>query len=312
MTISGIHHVTAIAGGAQRNLDFYTQVLGLRLVKKTVNFDDPGTYHLYFGDRVGSPGTIMTFFPWANAAAGRIGAGLVSTTSFSIPKASTGFWIERLVALGVQHDVADADSGPTTISLYDPDGLKLALVAHVDHLDEAPVWGGGDVAAEHAIRSFYGVTLRVADPEKSARLLTDVFGFIQQKDGSMQLVAPGNAAGRVIAIERDGTRGRGGRGTVHHVAFRAASDDEQAAWRERLHEAGYNVTPVLDRQYFRSVYFREPGGVLYEIATDGPGFGRDETVETLGSELKLPEWLESRRTGIEASLPPLRERAHVE
>ena len=307
MSIQGIHHVTAIAGDPQLNVDFYTQLLALRLVKKTVNFDDPGTYHFYFGDHGGRPGTIMTFFPWARAVAGRSGAGMVGATAFSIPEASVAYWIERLVSLGVDHDVSSDDADDTTISLTDPDGLQLELVADSSSDPAADAWGGNGVPVENAIRSFFGVTLHVEDPDASGRLLTDIFGLqvTSGPSGRLRFAAPGDGPGRIVDIRRSGERGRGGRGTVHHVAFRARDDEEQQTWREKLTAAGLQVTQVLDRQYFSSVYFREPGGVLYEIATDGPGFDRDEPVDSLGTSLKLPSWLEPRRSAIEQALPPI-------
>ncbi len=307
MTIQGIHHVTAIAGDAQRNLDFYIETLGLRLVKRTVNFDDPGTYHFYFGDRLGRPGTIMTFFPWPRAAAGIPGAGIVTATAFSIPQDSAEFWTERLSSGGIGHRVLSDAAGESLVALRDPDGLEIALVADPDAETGPAVWGGGSVPEHHAIRSFHGATLSVRDPQKSARLLADVFGMVPTTapSGRLRFVAPGNEPGRVIDIDSANEWNRGGRGTVHHIAFRARDDDEQRAWRERLLEAGLQVTQVLDRQYFRSVYFREPGGVLFEIATDGPGFDRDEPVERLGQRLKLPDWLETRRESIERTLPSI-------
>jgi glyoxalase family protein len=307
MKIEGIHHVTAIAGDPQRNVDFYTDLLGLRLVKRTVNFDDPGTYHFYFGDRLGRPGTIMTFFPWARAVAGRSGSGMVGATAFSIPPSSLGYWIDRLVGLRISHNVAGGSSGGSTISLRDPDGLELELVADAEADAVEDVWSDGPVPAESAIRSFFGVTLCVEQPDESARILTDVFGMesADAPDDRIRFRAPGEAPGRVVDIKASDVRGRGGCGTVHHVAFRAHDDEEQRAWRELLASVGLQVTHVLDRQYFSSIYFREPGGVLFEIATDGPGFARDEPVDSLGTDLKLPAWLESRRNEIESILPPI-------
>jgi len=315
MNISGIHHVTAIAADPQRNVDFYAGVLGLRLVKRTVNFDDPGTYHFYFGDAVGSPGTIMTFFPWPRAVAGSSGSGMVGTTAFSIPRDSTAYWIERLSAHGLPAHLLNDWSGRAAVAVQDHDGLELLLVAEDDDDDDAraAAWGDGPVPADHAIRSFHGVTLRVADPELTARFLMDVFGMSEApgEGPHLRFTAPGNSPGRVIEIEPSDEAGRGGRGTVHHVAFRARTDEEQSRWRDMLSEAGHSVTPVLDRQYFRSIYFREPGGVLFEIATDAPGFDHDEEAESLGTELKLPSWLEPRRTAIEEILPPIEEKSYV-
>jgi glyoxalase family protein len=313
MNIPGIHHVTAIAADPQRNVDFYAGVLGLRLVKRTVNFDDPGTYHFYFGDAVGSPGTIMTFFPWPRSVAGSSGSGMVGTTAFSIPRDSTAYWTERLSEHGFPARLQNERSGRTAVAVQDHDGLELLLVASDDDDAEASAWSDGPVPADHAIRSFHGVTLRVEDPDLSGRFLMDVFGMSEMpgQGSRLRFTAPGDSPGRIIEIEAAAGAGRGGRGTVHHVAFRARTDEEQSLWRARLFEAGHSVTPVLDRQYFRSIYFREPGGVLFEIATDAPGFDHDEEVESLGTALKLPAWLEPRRTTIEEILPPIEEKSYV-
>ncbi len=313
MKIQGIHHVTAIAGDPQRNVDFYTDLLGLRMVKRTVNFDDPGTYHFYFGDRLGRPGTIMTFFPWAGAVAGRSGSGMVAATAFSIPPSAVGYWIDRLVSRGIDHDVAGGSAGGSVISLRDADGLELELVADPEADSVEDVWNAGPVPGEFAVRSFFGVTMYVEKPDESGRVLSEVFGMeaVEAPDDRIRFRAPGAAPGRVVDIKVTDARGRGGRGTVHHVAFRARDDDEQREWRERLVRAGLQVTHVLDRQYFRSIYFREPGGVLYEIATDGPGFDRDESADALGVALKLPPWLEPRRKDIEGMLPPIEVSSNV-
>jgi glyoxalase family protein len=304
---TGIHHVTAISGGPQRNVDFYAGTLGLRLVKKTVNFDDPETYHLYYGDGAGSPGTIMTFFPWAHAPGGRIGAGQLVVTSFSIPTSSLGYWTERLVEDGVRFERPRDRFGDTVLSFEDPDRLRVELVATEDG---RPGWSGGPVQAEHSLRGFHHVTLAVEAPDRTAGLMTDSLGFrsLDEAEGRIRLASGEGGPGyQVDVVNAAGLpHGSMGVGTVHHVAFRVPDEDTQLALREEVAALGYSVTPVLDRNYFRSIYFREPGGVLFEIATDPPGFAVDEDPEHLGEDLKLPPWLETRRDRLEEVLPPLR------
>ena len=305
---TGIHHVTAIAGEPQRNVDFHAGLLGLRVVKKTVNFDDPGTYHLYYGDGVGSPGSIMTFFPWPGAPRGRVGAGQLAVTALSVPAASLGYWTERLVAAGVRFERPEDRLGETVLRFSDPDGLRLELVAARE--DRREGWAGGPAPAEYSVRGFHHVTLAVADPSRTAELMTDTLGFRQtaEVEGRARYEAGEGGPGNTVDLA-DGTgfpRGRTGVGTVHHVAFRASDERTQLELREKVGSLGYNVTPVLDRNYFRSIYFREPGGVLFEIATDPPGFAVDEAPEHLGETLKLPPWLEPRREELEGLLPPLR------
>jgi glyoxalase family protein len=308
MGASGIHHVTAISGPARRNLEFYTRVLGLRLVKKTVNFDDPGTYHFYFGDEAGRPGTILTFFPWEHAAPGRLGVGETQDTLFRIPASSVGYWTHRLIEKGVAHDPAERRFGETVLPFRDPDGMRLALVA-VSAADGEPGWSGGDVPAEHAIRGFHGVTLLLEEAGPTAEVLQRVFGLEPAgADGSVsRFVAAGVSPGGIVDLREAGgfPRGRQSAGSIHHVAFRAVSDDDQAEMVSRLAALGIRATGQKDRNYFRSVYFREPGGVLFEIATDDPGFAVDETAAELGTALKLPGFLEARRAQIEAVLPDL-------
>jgi glyoxalase family protein len=304
----GIHHVTAIAGKAARNLEFYTRTLGLRFVKKTVNFDDPGTYHLYYGDEAGSPGTILTYFPWEHAAPGRGGIGLTQTTAFRIPPSSIGYWTHRLVEKGVKHEAPGKQFGEPVLSLTDPDGMSLALVG-VAGADGEAAWSNGDVPAEHAIRGFHGVTLMEDVAEPTAAILTGVLGFkeIGREDSLVRYRANSGAGGVVdIRVAGDFLPGRMGRGSVHHIAFRAADDADQAAMARKLVE-DHRLQPTdqKDRQYFRSIYFREPGGILFEIATDQPGFGVDEPLADLGKSLKLPPFLERRRQEIEAALQPL-------
>ncbi len=306
----GIHHVTAIATDPQRNLDFYTQVLGLRLVKQTVNFDDPGTYHFYFGDETGRPGTILTFFSWPLARRGSRGTGQVTATSFSVPEGSLGMWSDRLRREGVIAEEVKQRFDEEVLTLLDPDGLKLELVAQKG-ADSLPFWAGGRLPETMAVRGFHGVTLALEGYEATARLLTGVMGFhhAAEERNRFRFTADATGPGRGVLVDLlcspETARGHVAAGTVHHVAFRVGSDEDQLECRTILAGGGMNVTPVLDRNYFRSIYFREPGGVLFEIATDPPGFTADEASEDLGSSLKLPEWLEPQRRLIEASLPEL-------
>ncbi len=303
---TGIHHVTAIAGEPQRNVDFYAGLLGVRLVKKTVNFDDPDTYHLYYGNGGAQPGSIITFFPWAGAPTGRQGRGQVTGTSYVVPEDALGFWTERLVENGVRFDKPFDRFGETVVSFPDPDGLRVEIVAAAG--DEREPWTDGPVPAEYAVRGFGDVTLSVERPGRTAELLTNTLGFKQvaEDDGRTRFEAgEGGLGNRVDVVSSDEPRGRMGVGTVHHVAFRVPDDETQVALREEVAGLGYEITPVLDRQYFHSIYFREPGGVLFEIATDPPGFATDEDPDHLGEDLKLPPWLETRRGRIEEALPPL-------
>ncbi|HEX7183238.1 MAG TPA: ring-cleaving dioxygenase, partial [Thermoanaerobaculia bacterium] len=286
--IEGIHHVTAIARDPQANVDFYAGVLGLRLVKKTINFDDPGTYHFYYGDEQGRPGTIITFFPWPMARRGSHGAGQATVTSFSVPEGSLGWWSERLERLGVAAEAPRERFDEEVLTLLDPDGLKLELIARAD--DPRAPWERGPVPADKAVRGFDGVTLTEWNPEVTVGLLTGFMGFRQvgESGGRFRFeVGAGGPGTRVDVLARpDAPRGHVSAGTVHHVAWRVADDEQQRAWHEELNELGLHVSPILDRQYFHSIYFREPGGVLFEIATDPPGFTFDETVEDLGSGLR--------------------------
>ena len=307
--MSGIHHVTAIAGDASRNLDFYTRIIGLRLIKKTVNYDDPGTYHLYFGDETGRPGTILTFFPWAHAPRGRNGVGLTQQTMFRVPESAIGYWAHRFVERGVTHEAIEKRFGQSVLSFTDPDGMSLALVGVAGGETEA-AWQGDDVPVEHALRGFHGVRLLLDDAKRTAAILTDVLGFTEsgQEGPVTQFVADGTNVGGVVEIrEAKGfLAGNMGRGSVHHVAFRAATDEAQAEMRRKLVENhGLQATEQIDRNYFRSIYFREPGGIIFEIATDQPGFAIDEPVASLGQSLMLPPFLEGQRKAIEAKLQPL-------
>jgi len=305
--IGGIHHVTAIAGDPQRNIDFYAGVLGLRLVKRTVNFDDPGSWHFYYGDETGTPGTILTFFAWPGAPRGRHGPGQLTVTSFSIAPESMAWWVDRLTAAGVEPKGPYSRFQEEVLDFADQDGLRLELVADAG-ADLRPGWAGGPVPPEHALRGFHGVTLTVEGCERTAELLHGHMGFAEgpSTGGRFRFtIGEGTALARVdVLCQPDGRPGTMGAGTVHHVAWRVADDASQVAWRARLADRGLNLTPVLDRQYFHSFYFREPGGVLFEIATDAPGFLVDESLEELGSRLRLPPWLEGRRDSIERALPP--------
>ncbi len=305
----GIHHVTAIAGSTRRNLGFYTGVLGLRLVKKTVNFDDPGSYHFYYGDETGKPGSILTFFPWERAAPGSPGVGETQETAFRIPEASIGYWTHRLVEKGAAHDNLVKRFGEKALAFKDSDGTRLALVAAAG-ADNEPGWSAGEIPVEHAIRGLHGVSLLLKDAAPTGAVLSDVLGFVAgDREGAVERYrAPGAALGAIVDLRSVGDfpRGRQGAGSVHHVAFRAADDADQAGMVRKLAENhGLRTTEQKDRKYFRSVYFREPGHVLFEIATEPPGFAVDEPVESLGTALELPSFLESRRDKIEAALPRL-------
>ena len=311
VTPGGIHHVTMIAGDAQRNLDFYAGVLGMRLVKKTINFDDPGTYHLYYGDEAGTPGTLLTFFPWPHARRGREGAGQLNLVSLAIPEGSLGWWLQRFVQQGVAHEPLATRFGERVLAFRDPDGLQLELVGSAAAA-RTPGWAGGPVPAEHAIRGVHAVTLWSDAVATTAAFLQGAFG--------MQRVATEQGVTRWRAASPDGDRvgtmldvrdvsgfwdGAMGAGTVHHVAWRVPDDASELALRTRVLGAGLGATPVIDRKYFHSVYFREPSRSLFEIATDAPGFTVDEPLATLGESLVLPPWLEADRERITAALPPL-------
>jgi glyoxalase family protein len=307
MVQNGIHHITAIAGPAQRNLDFYTRTLGLRLVKKTVNFDDPGTYHLYYGDEAGQPGTILTFFPWEHAAPGQLGVGETQETVFRVPEGSIGYWTQRLADKGVVHEAPQTRFGETIVAFKDPDGMRLALVA-VPGIASELAWSTGDIPAEHAIRGFHSASLLAANAIPTGAILTDIFGFTEiSREGSrIRYKAGDTVLGGIIDLNAPGglQRGRSGAGTVHHIAFRAASDAVQAEMvKKLLQNHGIRATEQKNRDYFRAVYFREPNGMLFEIATDDPGFAVDEPAATLGQALKLPRFLEAKRERIEAALP---------
>ncbi len=306
-TTQGIHHVTAISGEIDRTLDFYGRILGLRMVKQTVNYDDPGTWHLYFADEMGRPGTVLTFFPWPGGVRGRRGVGQAAVTGFLISPASIGLWTERLRANNIEFEGPTRRFDDEVMSFADPDGMQLELIARPDAMAVAP-WDGGPVPAEHAIRGFHGVTLWVRGDPGTAALLTEFFGYrlAGQEGARTRFMAPGPIGNAVELLQTSELRhAAGGVGTVHHIAFRAPDDATQLEAQRLLWDHDIAVTPVRDRQYFRSIYFREPGGVLFEIATDGPGFTTDESPAQLGTGLRLPSWLEPDRDRIARNLPPL-------
>jgi glyoxalase family protein len=304
----GIHHITALASDAQRNVDFYAKVLGLRLVKQTVNFDAPEVYHLYYGDNIGRPGTILTFFPFPGAARGRKGTGEVGAVTFAVPGGARDFWIHRLSQHGLPIQGPVKRFQEDVISFVDPDGLSLELVFGPE-TEAAGAWINGPVPAKHAIRRLHGVSMVFSRLDSTSSLLSDVLKFQREgieKDRTRFLVGTGNDQARIdIVVDPSQPPARTSAGSVHHIAWRVGEDAGQEAWRLQLENAQVNVTEVLDRQYFRSIYFREPGGVLFEIATDLPGFLRDESEESLGSSLMLPPWLEQQRAHIVRALPPI-------
>jgi len=306
--LAGIHHITAIAGDPQRNLDFYTGLLGLRLVKLTVNFDDPESYHLYYGDALGRPGSILTFFAWPGARAGHEGAGQINQIVLSVPPDTLAFWRARLQRAEVAAEEMTTGFDERALSFRDPDGLALMLVAAQG--DSRPAWEAGPVPAQSAIRGTYAVTLWEEQPAMTAQLLTETMGLrLFARAGDVARYAFGSGApGALVDVRAaaGSSRGQVAVGSVHHVAWRTPDDAEQLEWRAKLLAQGAHVSPVMDRDYFHSIYYREPGGVLFEIATEPPGFATDETPETLGTGLKLPAWLEPQRPAIERGLPPLR------
>ena len=320
MKLLGIHHITAIAGDPQRNLDFYRKILGLRFVKRTVNFDDPSSYHFYFGDRIGTPGTVITFFPWPGARRGTCGNSQVVAASFSIPQGSLNYWSDRLKehSVSVENILRFDEQG---LRFADPDGLLLELIASDfpspgasrqprdrDRAERREDGGEGKFELS-GIRGFHAPTLQLPDSAPTEKLLTETLGFQKiAEEGSRRRFSLGarSTSAQVDLVERpDDPVGHIAAGTVHHIAFRAANDEEQLAWREKLVDLGLAVTPVIDREYFHSIYFREPGGILFEIATDGPGFAIDEPTEHLGESLKLPKQFEAHRSTIEQTLPPI-------
>lgn len=308
--ILGLHHITAIADNAQRNYNFYTKVLGLRLVKKTVNFDDPGTYHFYFGNEIGTPGTILTFFPWEGIGRGRTGSGMATDIGYSVPPGSFDFWVDRFKEFSVKQEEIKERFGEPYLSFEDPDGLKLELIIPTA-VDDRKGWETTAVKADVATKGFHNITLTVRNVTPTASILTDVFGYklLQQEGNRYRFVtdAIDNAAIVDIIEAPNLAPGRGAGGTNHHVAFRVKDDNILMDFREKIAGKGLGITPKIDRDYFFSLYFREPGGVLFELATDNPGFTRDEPLEQLGTGLKLPKQYESSRKKIEEGLPVLQD-----
>ncbi|RRJ62566.1 ring-cleaving dioxygenase [Paenibacillus oralis] len=301
---TGIHHITAFASDPQKNVDFYSGVLGLRLVKKTINFDAPEVYHLYFGDEAGSPGSIMTFFPTAGARRGRVGAGQVGVTVYAIPEGAMPFWRERLRKFGIS--TTDTHRfGETYLHFRDGDGLQIELVERA--AGPLSTWSFGGVPADKAIKGFGGAVLYSAAPGKTAGLLEHVMGLkkLGEDDFYARFKAEGDLGDVIDVNVKPMEYGAGGAGTVHHIAWRARDFAEHEEWRERVAEQGYRPTPIVDRQYFHALYFREEGGILFEVATNPPGFANDEDSEHLGEKLMLPAWYEPQREAIEQNLTPI-------
>ncbi|SNX74447.1 glyoxalase family protein [Bacillus oleivorans] len=301
---AGIHHITAMVNDAQRNIDFYAGVLGLRLVKKTINFDRPEVYHLYFGNESGTPGTVITFFPWTNQLKGRIGTGQVGVTRYRIPTGSLDFWKKRLKKFGVTYS-SSVSFGETYFQFEDPDGLLIELVER----DGGPVnhWNFNGVGAEYAIKGFDGAVLFSAQPHKTTNMLENVMGLecIGQDNELLRFKSEGDLGNTIDIKLTPSVRGLMGAGTVHHIAWRAKDDEDHLKWRELVQGKGYDPTEVRDRNYFKALYFREEGGILFEIATDPPGFAVDESSDKLGTQLMLPSWLEPKREELEKKLPPV-------
>jgi glyoxalase family protein len=304
--ISGIHHITAIAGDAQRNYDFYTKVLGLRLVKKTVNFDDPGTYHLYYGNETGTPGTILTFFPWMHINTGYTGAGMATEIGYSVPDRSLDFWAARFKEYNIKHEELSERFGEKFLCFQDPDGLKINFIVPKEQDNRIP-WETNEVTSPVATKGFHNVTLTLKNIKQTAEILTDIFGYrlsAQEENYYRFMTDSTENAGIVDLLESPNERaGYVAGGTNHHIAFRVKNEEEQMAYHEKIVQKGLSITPKIDRNYFYSMYFREPGGVLFELATDNPGFAVDEPINELGTHLKLPPQFEKSRSVIEKVLP---------
>jgi len=307
-TINGIHHITAIAGNAQRNYDFYTKTLGLRLVKKTVNFDDPHTYHFYYGDYNGTPGTILTFFPWEGIVAGRRGTGQATEIGYSVPAGSLEFWRKRFEARGVLFNNPSTKFGEEYLTFLDPDGLKFEMFATSPELDSRKQYTTAEVTDAVATKGFHNITITLDDIKGTADVLKLLGYELKTQEVNRYRFALANNAqpSYIDLVEVPGEkRGHVAGGSVHHIAFRVPDDATQMAYRSIIEDKGFNITPQIDRNYFNSLYFREPGGVLFEIATDQPGFAVDEPAESLGTSLKLPAQYESNRAEIENHLPKI-------
>ncbi|HEY4302357.1 MAG TPA: ring-cleaving dioxygenase [Candidatus Didemnitutus sp.] len=305
--VTGLHHITAMASDPRRNVEFYTRVLGLRFVKKSVNQDDPGTYHLYYGDYAANPGTILTFFPWPGLRRGRPGIGQAYATGFSVPRGSLTFWSRRLADLAIEHFPVEQRFGAGALVLLDPDGLRLELI-EADS-DPRPATPSEVVPAEHAIRGFHSSTLALAESGATAELMTGTMGYrLLATEGTrrrFEAGAGGPGTWVDLVVDPKLPRGLNGAGTIHHVAFRVPDESAQIEAHQTIAGLGLHVSPIIDRAYFKSIYYREPAGILFEIATDGPGFAIDEAVEHLGETLSLPPRLEAHRAAIEAALPAL-------
>jgi glyoxalase family protein len=306
--ILGLHHITAIAGNAQSNYNFYTKVLGQRLVKKTVNFDDPGTYHFYFGDEAGTPGTILTFFPWEGIGQGYTGTGMATHIGYAVPGGSLDAWADRFKQFNVKQENRDERFGEEFISFQDPDGLKLDLVVPAT-TDSRLGWQTSEVNAAMATKGFHNITLTVKNVTPTAVILTDIFGYrlLKQEGNRYRFITDAIENASVVDIVEapNLTPGRSAAGTNHHVAFRVKNEDVLMEFREKIAGKGLGITGKIDRDYFFSLYFREPGGVLFELATDNPGFTKDEPLSDLGTSLKLPKQYETSRKQIEETLPAL-------
>lgn len=305
--ITGLHHVTAMASDAQKNIDFYAGIMGLRMVKKTINFDSPNVYHLYYGDETGAPGSIMTFFPIPGLAPGRKGKGQMTVTSFSIPENSLDYWMKRLKKFNIEY-THPQERLESEVAIYfeDNDGLGVELIAN--KIDKRNGYTYGQIPEEHSVKGFYGVSLAEEGYELTAGLLTEQLDhkLILEKGNRFRFSPTGNAGDFVdVLCSPDDVRGSGGSGTIHHLAFATQDDQSQLNVREALMSSGLSVTPVMDRQYFHSIYFREPGGILFEVATSNIGFTLDEPIANLGEALKLPKWEEANRKAIEAGLRPI-------
>ena len=306
--ILGLHHITAIANNAKRNYDFYTHVLGLRMVKKTVNFDDPGTYHFYYGNETGDPGTILTFFPWEGIGSGKTGTGMATDIGYAVPAGSLAFWADRFKEYNVQQGPIAESFGEIYLPFQDPDGLNIKLIVP-KQTDARKPWESAGVKADTATKGFHSFTLSLKNIKATATILTDIFGYrlLEQEGNRYRFITDAvDTASIVDLVELPaGSPGVSAAGTNHHVAFRVKDEAVQMEFREKIASKGLSITPKIDRDYFYSLYFREPGGVLFEIATDNPGFTRDEPLDSLGSTLKLPKQYEPSRKEIEKILPVL-------
>lgn len=304
--ILGLHHITAIADNAKRNYEFYTKVLGLRMVKKTINFDDPGTYHFYFGDQSGTPGSILTFFPWEGIGQGRTGTGMATDIGYSVPEGSLGFWADRFKQFNTKQQAVAERFGEQYLSFQDPDGLHIDLI-EPELEDNRKPWETNEVKASVATKGFHNITLTLKDIKATAEILTDIFGYtlLTQEGNRYRFITHAIRGAAIVDLLElpEMPAGYNAAGTNHHVAFRVKDDNIQMEFREKIASKGLNPTPKIDRDYFYSVYFREPGGVLFELATDNPGFTVDEPLSELGTQLKLPNQFEGARLQIEKVLP---------